>query len=138
MKNSNSNVQPTSESLPIGNNMLSEDFIIATFENGLFLLEKAETPLLDKYGMYGTSGHAFFGRLHFDVDHYFKELNIDQTIDRIIEVENWLWKGYNCDNSKKTFALLEKIKEEDKMVKSKKTINYREYNGSKSFKVVGF
>ena len=127
------------ETATVGNIMLSEDFIVATFENGLYLLEKANTPLLDKYAMYGeTSGHAFFGRLYFDVDHYFKELNTDQTIDRIIEVENWVWKGENCGNSKKTFALLEKIKEEDKMVKSKKVINYRDYKGSECFKVVGF
>ena len=89
------------ESMPVLNNVLSEDFIVATFENGLYLLEKAQTPLLDKYAMYGSTGHSFYGRLYFDVDHYFKELNIDQTIDRIIEVEDWLWKGDNCENSKK-------------------------------------
>jgi hypothetical protein len=126
------------KSMPVLNNVLSEDFIVATFENGLYLLEKAQTPLLDKYAMYGTTGHAFFGRLYFDVDHYFKELNVDQTIDRIIEIEKWFWSGENCDNSKKTFELLDKIKEEDKKIKSKKIINYREHKGNESFRVVAF
>ena len=132
MKIENSNDQPTSESLTIGNNMLSEDFVIGRWRGNVYLLEKCQTPLLDKYGIYEI------GRLYFDCSHYFQELNIDATIDRIIEVEKWYWKGDNCKNSKKTFALLDKIKKEDVMVKCKRKINYFEYEGNDVFRVVGF
>lgn len=105
-------------------------FILGLYKKDIWILEKVETPLLNKYAIYENF------HLYFDVGHYFEKLDRDRTIDNIIKKERWLWRGDSCINSKKTFALLAKIEKEDLKIKQAIKINYHETtNNPETFKV---
>jgi hypothetical protein len=99
-------------------------FVIGIYKNEIWLVEKIETPYIDKY-----AGYAYDCLLQVDIKHYFEELDTGKAIDSIIQKDALYWnmERYgegNCPNEIETYRILELIKKEDKLLKAAKKIRY--------------